>query len=218
MTINRDMPMPYRVFQMLIPTLLLAACSGLSAPRVASQNIYVLEAGPFVHAAQFKRDLVLAVSGPRALAGFDTTQMAYMQQPHELNYFATSRWADTPARMLGPLIAHALEQTEGFRAVVQTSGAIPADVRLDTELVRLQQDFKTRPSHVQLTLRVQLIDMRGRRLLASQQFDEVENAASDDAYGGVTAANRLVQRVLGELAEFCVNAPDYELRGGASRP
>jgi cholesterol transport system auxiliary component len=204
--------------QVLMSTLLLAACSGLSAPQVASQNIYVLEAAPSVHAAQFKRDRVLAVSVPRALAGFDTTQMAYMQQPHELNYFATSRWADTPARMLGPLIAHALEKTEGFRAVVQTSGAIPADVRLDTELVRLQQDFKTRPSHVQLTLRVQLIDVRGKRLLASQQFDEAENAASDDAYGGVIATNRLVQRVLGELAEFCVNASDYELRGGASRP
>ena len=218
MTINRGMPMPYRVFQMLIPTLLLVACSGLSAPKVPSQNIYVLETEPAVQAAQVKRDLVLAVSVPRARPGFDTPQMVYVQQPHELNYFATSRWADTPARMLEPLIAHALEQTESFRAVVQTSGAIPADVRLDIELVRLQQDFQTRPSRVQLTLRAQLIDVHGKRFLAAQQFDEVENAASDDAYGGVSAANRLVQRVLGELAEFCVNASDHGLKSGANRP
>jgi cholesterol transport system auxiliary component len=208
----------YRALQVLTSTLLLAACSGLSAPQVASQNIYVLEAEPAIQAAQVKRDLVLSVSVPRSLAGFDTLQMAYVQQPHELNYFATSRWADTPARMLEPLIAHALEQTQSFRAVVQTSGAIPADVRLDIELVRLQQDFKTRPSRVLLTLRVQLIDVRGKRLLAAKQFDEVENAASDDAYGGVTAANRLVQRVLGELAEFCVNASDHELKTGTNRP
>ena len=207
----------YRALQVLTSTLLLAACNGLSAPQVASQNIYVLEAGPAIQATQVKRDLVLAVSVPRALPGFDTPQMAYVQQPHELNYFATSRWADTPARMLEPLIAQAIVQTESFRAVVQAAGAIPADVRLDTELVRLQQDFKTRPSRVQLTLRAQLIDVRGKRLLAAQQFDEAENAASDDAYGGVTAANRLVQRVLGELAEFCVNASDHELKSGANR-
>ena len=218
MTINRDMPMPYRVFQMLIPTLLLVACSGLSAPKVPSQNIYVLETERAVQAAQVKRDLVLAVGVPRARPGFDTPQMAYVQQPHELNYFATSRWADTPTRMLEPLIAHALEQTESFRAVVQTSGAIPADVRLDIELVRLQQDFQTHPSRVQLTLRAQLMDVHGKRFLAAQQFDEVENATSDDAYGGVSAANRLVQRVLGELAEFCVNASDHELKSGANRP
>jgi len=137
----------------LTSTLLLVACSGFSAPQVVSQNIYILESGPAIQASQVKHDLVLLVSVPRALAGFDTPRMAYMEKPHELNYFAASRWADTPARMLGPLIAHALEQTGGFRAVVQSSGTLPADLRLDIELVRLQQDFKTRPSQVQLTLR-----------------------------------------------------------------
>ena len=197
---------PYRALQVLMSTLLLAACSSFTAPQVASQNIYVLEAGPDIQAAKEKHDLVLAVSVPRARPGFDTPQMAYVQQPHELNYFVTSRWTDTPARMLEPLIIQAMAQTESFQAVVQASGLIPADVRLDIELVRLQQDFKTRPSRVQFTLRAQLIDMRGKRVLATRQFDEEETAASEDAYGGVAAANRLVQRVLGELAEFCVNA------------
>jgi cholesterol transport system auxiliary component len=218
MNTNGNMRMSYRTLQVLMSTLLLSACSGLSAQNVASPNIYVLEAGPAIQAAQVKRDLVLAVSVPRALPGFDTPQIAYVQQPYELNYFVTSRWAGTPARMLEPLIAQAIVQTGSFRAVVQTSGAITADVRLDTELVRLQQDFKTRPSRVQLTLRAQLIDMRGKRLLAEQQFDEVENTASEDAYGGVTATNRLLQRVLGKLAGFCVDASVHDLQSGAYRP
>jgi cholesterol transport system auxiliary component len=209
---------PCRTLRVLMATLLLAACSSLPAPKVVSQNIYVLEADPAVQTAPAKRDLVLAISVPRALPGFDTPQMVYVQQPYMLNYFVTSRWADTPARMLEPLIAQAMVQTGSFRAVVQTLGPIPADIRLDTELVRLQQDFKTRPSRVQLTIRAQLIDVRGKRLLAEQQFDEVENAASDDAYGGVTAANRLLQRMLGELAKFCVDASGHELKGSADRP
>jgi len=99
----------------------------------------------------------------------------------------------------------AMEQTGGFRAVVRTPGAVPADVRLDTELIRLQHDFVSRPSRVQLTLRAQLIDVRGQRVLAVKRFDESENAASDNAYGGVTAANRVLQGMLDQLADFCVN-------------
>jgi len=231
MTVTRHLPedefdmnasgswiIPYRSLRVLTSTLLLAACGSFTAPQVASQNIYILEAGPPIQSAQVKHDLVLAVSVPSSRPGFDTSQMAYVQQPHELHYFAASRWADTPARMLEPLIAQAMMQSGSFRAVVQKAGAIPADVRLDIELVRLQQDFQTRPSRVQLTLRAQLMDVRGKRLLAAQQFDEEENSASEDAYGGVAAANRLVQRVLGELAGFCINATDHELKSGANRP
>ena len=187
--------------------MLLVGCAGLpSAPQVQSSNIYVLDARPVLKAAQVKRDLVLAVSLPRARPGFDTPQMAYVRQPHALDYFAANQWADTPARMLGPLLAQALEQTGSFRAVVQTPGVVPADVRLDTELIRLQHDFSTQPSRVQLTLRAQLIDVRSKRVLAVKLFDEAENAASDDAYGGVTAANRALQRVLSQLADFCIDA------------
>lgn len=107
--------------------------------------------------------------------------------------------------MLEPLLLQALRQTESFRSIVQIAGAVPADVILEIELIRLQQNFEVRPSRVQLTLQAQLIDVRGKRVLAVKQFDESENASSDDAYGGVTAANRLVPRVLVQLAEFCIN-------------
>jgi hypothetical protein len=43
-------------------------------------------------------------------------------------------------------------------------------------------------------------------VLAVQQFDATENADSPDAYGGVSAANRLVRRVLGQVTEFCIAA------------
>ena len=194
-----------RTLQVLTSALLLAGCAGITTPPVASETIYVLEALRATKPAHIKRNLVLAISEPQTRPGFDTPQMAYVQQPHELNYFVTSRWADTPARMLGPLLVQAMEQTGSFRAVVQTPSVVPADVRLDTELIHLQHDFVTRPSRVQLTLRAQLIDVRGQRVLAVKQFDESENAAKDNAYGGVTAANRVLQRMLDQLAEFCVN-------------
>ena len=206
MNLNEPKRISRRIFLTLVSATLLAGCTGLQAPRVDSPRLYLLDARSTLKAVKLKRDLVLAVTMPRARPGFDTPRMAYLRQPHELDYFVTSRWVDTPSRMLGPLLAQALEQTGSFRAIVQTSGVIPADIRLDTELIRMQQEFRTQPSRVQLTLRAQLIDVVGKRVIAVMLFDESENAISDDAYGGVIAANRVVQRVLGQLADFCVNA------------
>ncbi len=194
-----------RAFLALASILLFAGCNSLTAPRVVSESIYVLEVPRATKPEQVKRNLVLAISEPQTRPGFDTPQMAYVLHPHELSYFVTSRWADTPARMLQPLLVQAMEQTGSFRAVVQAPGPVPADVRLDTELIRLQLNFLKQPSRVQLTLRAQLIDVRGQRVLAVKQFDEFENAASDNAYGGVTAANLTLQRILDQLADFCVN-------------
>jgi cholesterol transport system auxiliary component len=186
---------------------LLAACAAVQPPKVEHASTYVLEAMPAAGAPGPKRDLVLEVAPPRARPGFDTPQMAYTQRANALEYFATNRWADTPARMLAPLLAQALDQSGGFRAVVQAPSLAAANLRLDIELVRLQQDFRAKPSRVQFTLRAQLIEVDARRVLASAEFDETEAAPSDDAYGGVIAANRALGRLLERLAKFCAETP-----------
>ena len=184
--------------------LLMAGCAALQPPRMESPGLYLLDARPAASATRPQRNLVLAVDPPSARPGFDTPQIAYVRQAHKLDYYVKNRWADTPSRMLAPLLVQALEQSGNFRAVLRTSNPIPADLRLDTELIRLQQDFTTQPSRVELRLRAQLYDLKGRQVLAVREFDAAENAASEDAYGGVIAANRALARVLGQLTDFCV--------------
>jgi len=185
---------------------LLAGCAAVQPPRMESPALYLLEARPAPAANGPQQNLVLAVNAPSARPGFDTPQMAYVRQAHKLEYYVKNRWADTPSRMLAPLLAQALEQSGSFRAVVRTTNPIPADLRLDTELIRLQQDFTTQPSRVELTLRAQLYDINNKKVLAVREFDAAENAASEDAYGGVIAANRALARVLGQLTDFCAAA------------
>lgn len=108
--------------------------------------------------------------------------------------------------MLAPLIARALEQCGVFRAVVHNPGAIAADLRLDTELVYLQHEFIGEPSRVRLTLRAQLVDLKKQRVIALREIEEVEPAAADNAYAGVEAANRALQRALVRLVEFTADA------------
>lgn len=182
---------------------LLAGCSALQAPHTEHTHLYLLDAQAAPTVAE-KHKQVLAISPTTARPGYDTAQIAYLRQPLELEYFATHRWADAPAHMLRPLLIQALEPHYG--AVVNTPGQVSAHLRLDTELIRLQQDFSTQPSRVQMTLKAQLIDVQEKRIIATGVFDETETSASEDAYGGVLAANRALARVLTQLAEFCRSA------------
>jgi cholesterol transport system auxiliary component len=70
--------------------------------------------------------------------------------------------------------------------------------------VRLQHEFQTSPSRVRFTLRAYLVDDKTRRVLAWRQFEAAVDAASDDPYSGVLAANSAVQTVLQQLSVFCV--------------
>lgn len=184
-------------------TILLGGCTGLSPRPVPDPNLHVLAVSQVARPAPAMRALVLEVSVPRASPGFDTPRMIYVQRPYELDYFANSRWADAPARMLGPLLTQALEQSGGFRTVVQAPTAVPADVRVNAELIRLQQNFSMRPSRAEIALRVQLVDVRARRVLATRLFEETEAAPSEDAYGGVAGANAALARVLMQVVDFC---------------
>lgn len=198
--------------------LVLAGCTGLQAPKAADTHLYTLDAQipfsliPFSlipssrtpsGVPPVKNKLVLAVSMPSARPGFDTPQMAYQQHPLELDYFATQRWADTPAHMLRPLLVQSLEPV--FQSVVNTPGIIPADIRLDTEIIRLRQDFTTKPSRAELVLRAQLTDLKDRRVIAVKLFSASVAAESENAYGGVVAANLALQEVLEQLTTFCIN-------------
>ncbi len=146
---------------------------------------------------------VLVVQPPRAAPGFDTARMMYMRQPNRLEYFAYSEWVDTPARMLAPLMVAALDASAGFGAVVQAPSLVSGGLQLETQLLRLQQEFAGGPSQLRLTLRAQLIDAANRRVLATRDFEHTVPSTSEDAAGGAAAAQVAVNAVLAELALWC---------------
>ena len=145
----------------------------------------------------------LVVTPPHAAAGFDSRRMIYLRQADKPEYFAHNEWVDTPARMLAPLIVAAVEGRGAYRAVVGTPSPASGELRLDTEILRLQQDFTASPSRVRFTLRATLVESATRRVVATREFDAVVPAPSEDPHGGVVAAGGAVKKVLHDLALFC---------------
>jgi cholesterol transport system auxiliary component len=132
---------------------------------------------------------VLLVNRPMARVELDTTRMAYREQDYQLRYFARSRWADTPAQLLLPGLVEALEASGQFGAVVRVGSAARADLRLDADLLEFSQDFRVGPGEFQLRLRLQLVDLETRAVLASRIFTTRAAAPERSPYGVAQAAN-----------------------------
>jgi cholesterol transport system auxiliary component len=187
------------------------ACSALRPAATQPAAFYSLEgtvgAAPAAAPTRAPAEApTLMINPPHAAAGFDSRRIIYVRESHKLEYFAHSEWIDPPARMLAPLLVAAVENSGAFHAVVLTPSAAAGDLRLDTEIIRLQHEFGTQPSRVRFTLRAYLVEDKTRRVLAWREFDAVVPAASEDPYGGVVAANRAVQTVLENLSAFCAEA------------
>lgn len=185
----------------------LGACGALKPTTTPHPAYYALDsvqsAAPVAMPAAAP---TLIINPPHATAGFASPRIIYVRESHKLEFFAQSEWIDPPARMLAPLLVAATANTGAFRAVVLTPSAAAGDLRLDTEIIRLQHEFGTLPSRVRFTLRANLVDNKTREVLAWREFDASVAAASEDAYGGVVAANIAVATVLENVSAFCAEA------------
>jgi cholesterol transport system auxiliary component len=145
---------------------------------------------------------VLLVSPPQAEPGFETQRMVYVKRPYELEYFSVNQWADSPVRMLTPLMVQVLNQSGPWRTVIPLPSSISGDYRLDVFGFLLQQEFLQQPSRVRITARLQLVDLKESTILGVRAFEVVENAPSENAYGGVQAANRAVAGLLDQIVSW----------------
>jgi cholesterol transport system auxiliary component len=187
---------------------LASSCKSLLPAAVPPPTFYSLISAPTDVRTAIRAPLsaaapTLIVSLPQAAPGYDSRRIIYLREPYKLEYFARSEWVDTPARMLAPLIVDAVEKSGAFRAVVLAPSAAAGELRLDTELLRLQQNFGGTESLVRFTLRAHVLDNTTRKVLATREFDVTAACESEDTYGGVAAANRAAQAALEQLASFC---------------
>lgn len=186
--------------------LLVVATAGCLAPRTESLPIHTYQLSIETRSADPRPpDLnrpVLLISLPQAEPGFETSRMVYLKRPYELEHYAVNQWADTPARMFMSLLIQALDRAGMWRAVLPLPGSVRGDYRLDSQGLALRQEFLQQPSRVKVAVRTQLVDVKEARVVGTRTFEAVESAPSEDAYGGVQAANRAIAALLDEIASW----------------
>jgi len=181
----------------------LTACVNLKPVKTPDTSTYTIDTAVMPEKGIPSAYSIL-ITTPKSGPGLTGNHIAYIQQPHEISYFSHNRWIDTPANMILPLMVQTLQNSNGFQAVVATPYSGETDLRLDTSILALQQEFTNKPSLVRLTVRAQLINLHTQRVMATQVFQVVQPATTDNPYGGVKAANKAVAKFLTALSQFCI--------------
>ncbi|MFZ1828350.1 MAG: ABC-type transport auxiliary lipoprotein family protein [Candidatus Competibacteraceae bacterium] len=188
---------------------ILLVLAGCTLPQDSSppQQAYLLEVGAFTPPpARRSSNKILLVTVSKEAAGFDSNRIAYTREPPKLDYYKDSVWSDTPAKMLLPILVRAFEGSSAFKAVVSPPSPVLANLRVDVDVIRLQQEFMTAPSRVRLTVRTKVVEMKSGHVLETRLFEAVEPAPSENAAGAARAANAAVQKILSEVVPFALRA------------
>lgn len=197
------------VLGMALLTATVAGCSVLPEPRPpVSRDHYTLSAAPAEAATAAQRlPLTLLLPPPRVAGALDSREMAYREQPGRLAFFARSRWAEPPSRLLHILLLERFTREGPYAHVVREAVPVAADHRLEIEVLEFIQDFSVAPSRFRLRLRWTLIDL-GAHAVRLQALETIEAPApADSPQGGATAAaaavnelfERIHRRLIGEL-------------------
>ena len=184
----------------------LSSCSLFPPVKADDSTNYIFNRIP-CNVIQYKRHhITLYVAPIESDPVYDTDNMAYSTHPYIIEYFAKSKWADSPARLLKPLVLKTLQDTNHFKAVTSSPTAIRYDYILNLKVVELNQVFYRRTSCERFILHAEIVNARTGKIIATREFKVVKPAVYRSPYGGVAAANRAVEDALSQLAYFCVRA------------
>ncbi len=181
----------------------LSGCAVFSPVEIDTKK-YVLSRIPLDLPSQQTHSATLLVLVPEAEPMYATTQMAYTTRAYQVAYFSQNEWAETPARMIQPLIVESLRHTHYFSEVLSSPHFGRHTFALRTEILELKQDFTSEPATLQIVMRFSLSREATNRVIATRELSVQEPMHERNPYAGVAAANEAMVKLLRELASFVV--------------
>ncbi|MDF1931688.1 ABC-type transport auxiliary lipoprotein family protein [Legionella pneumophila] len=186
----------------ILGILTLMSCSPVKVPVT---NEYQLTAYSTKQLTRKPRPITIQVTVPEAVAGYQTEEMLYMKKPFKLEPFVKNAWTSPPADMLFPLLVQSLQSSGYFYAVTFSPYSEEADYRLDTQLLKLEQNFIKKPSVLEFSAKIVLTHISDNQIIGSRIVSLQIPCSQDTPYGGVIAANQATFRFTATATDFVVS-------------
>lgn len=184
----------------------LVSCSLFSPVKTPVITEYRIDSAAHpVHTVK-KEKITLLVLTPEAKGDYNSTKMMYTMHPHQSAAYSVNAWAQSPAQMIQPLIVQTLDRTGYFHAIVTPPFLGNYDYFLSTQIIEFLQDYTSARGIFCLNIRAQVVSMKTGKVVSTKNFSMREPIFSATPDEGVRAANRAVQKMLGQLAAFVVKS------------
>jgi len=183
---------------------MLAGCSTFAPVKYTPVSFYTLRQVSTTKLATKSAPVVLLVSTPTSIPAFQTAHIIYVEKPYKIQAFTRNSWISPPVELLQPLLVESLRNSHYFQAVIAPPFTGNFDYRLNTQIVKFQQSFLTKPSQFEIILQAALINNSNTTVIAMRRFSATVIAKGDNPYDGVIAANQALKKLLQQLSVFCV--------------
>lgn len=149
----------------------------------------------------------LVVDEPSTGKGIDTDRIAIAPSPLEVKYFSGARWADRAPRLIQQLLIQSFENTGKIVSVGRQSIGLRSDFSLKTELREFQAEKTSEgKTVVRVRLNLKLVRPALGMIVASQSFESVKPAKSEDVPDVVDAFDEAVGAVLKRAVVWAMKA------------
>lgn len=207
-----------RVLFLLANSLLFSfsACSLLVGS--AEQSVYQLNTHPDFSAlgdSSAKDSAALSCAGTlsvrdsRAPLVYLSKKIVFSKDELELGNYQFASWSEPPAQRFPLELLKALENRKKFSAVTHLSAGVLSDLELNSEIQEFYHDISTTPGAVRLAIKLELIEVKTRRIKAQRVFRVVLPVTTFDSAGAVKAfveaSNKLILEMLPWLEESACN-------------
>lgn len=148
---------------------------------------------------------------------YESDQLVFSRTPGTRGYYQFARWTERSGKRFATLMRSRLDRLGHYR-VAAASGQVRGDLLLDSELVEFYHDARSEPGQVHLVLRVDLLDLKQRTLLARRVFEQRVPVATYDAAGAAAASGVAVGHTLDQLGAWLASVGQTAYNSGRIAP
>lgn len=191
---------------LLLPLLLLAACSGILPGSGPAPDLYTLSPPARGVDGLARANWRLLIEEPTAVGGLEANRIAVQRTPNEVRYFADVRWVERATRMIQGLMVESFERSNAVAAVERYTVGPRAEYVLKSEVRDFQAELfdgaKMPTVHVRLTAR--LVRNGRQDTVWTRDFSARVNARASTAPDVVAAFDQALGQVMNEIVLVAV--------------
>ncbi|GEM_PF-5549117 len=127
----------------------------------------------------------LLVSDVRAAAPLGGTRILFTKDGSSIGAYQLARWSESLGNRLQLELVRSLERTNSFASVTRVGTLVSGDLLLSSELLDATHDAREEPGLVRLQLRVELVDVKNGRMIATSTLTSQAPASEFSSSGAV---------------------------------
>ncbi len=188
-----------------------SGCASLVPGQGPPPDLYRIKPAVRFPADMPRVDWQLEVVTPTAPASLDTSRIALLHNPLQVEYYARSNWVDRAPLMVQAAIIEAFEASERILSVGRGSADVRPDYVLGTDLRDFQAEyFMGANPEVHVGIIARLVSARSRSVVAIKRFDHGGTAGADRIEQVVGAFSSALDKVLAELVPWTLETGEAD--------